>query len=66
MGTIERISTSILNIMTVSIWMRKDDVNIFNITKGLHVGFWFRDPNKEDVVQVQVSTEEYKKLVEKL
>ena len=52
--------------MTVSIWMRKEDVNTFSITKGLHVGFWFRDPNREDVVQVQISTEEYKKLVEQL
>ena len=52
--------------MTVSIWMRKEDVNVFNITKGLHVGFWFRDPDQEDVVQVQISTEDYKKLVEQL
>ena len=35
--------------MTVSIWMRKNDVNVFNITKGLHVGFWFRDPGQDDV-----------------
>jgi hypothetical protein len=52
--------------MTVSIWMRKEDVNTFSITKGLHVGFWFRDPDQEDVVQVQISTEDYKKLVEQL
>ena len=45
--------------MTVSIWMRKNDVNVFNITKGLHVGFWFRDPGQDDVVQVQISTKEY-------
>ena len=52
--------------MTVSIWMRKDDVNIFNITKGRHVGFWFRDPGHEDVVQIQLSTKEYKNLIEQL
>ena len=52
--------------MTVSIWMRKEHVNTFSITKGLHVGFWFRDPGQEGVVQVQISTEEYKKLVEQL
>ncbi len=52
--------------MTVSIFMRKDDVNVFNITKGLHTGFWFRDPGHEDVVQVQISTEEYKNLIDKL
>ena len=52
--------------MTVSIWMRKEHVNTFSITKGLHVGFWFRDPGQADVVQVQISTEEYKKLVEQL
>ena len=46
--------------------MRKEDVNTFSITKGLHVGFWFRDPDQEDVVQVQISTEDYKKLVEQL
>ena len=52
--------------MTVSIWIRKDDVNTFSITKGLHVGFWFRDPNRDDVVQVQISTKEYKNLIDKL
>ena len=46
--------------------MRKEHVNTFSITKGLHVGFWLRDPGHEDVVQVQVSTDEYKKLLEQL
>ena len=52
--------------MTVSIWIRKEHVNTFSITKGLHTGFWFRDPGYEDVVQVQISTEEYKNLIDKL
>jgi hypothetical protein len=52
--------------MTVSIWIRKDHINTFSITKGLHVGFWTRDPGLEDVVQVQISIEEYKKLIEQL
>jgi len=52
--------------MRINIWIRKEDVSVFNITKGLHVGFWLRDPGHEDVVQVQVSTDEYKKLLEQL
>ena len=52
--------------MTVSIWIRKDDVNTFSITKGLHVGFWFKDTGQDDVVQVEISTKEYKNLIEQL
>ena len=52
--------------MTVSIWMRKNDVNVFNITKGRHVGFWLRDPGQEDVVQVHLPINEYKNLIEQL
>tara|TARA_R110000796_G_scaffold139757_1_gene255875 strand:- start:69 stop:227 length:159 start_codon:yes stop_codon:yes gene_type:complete len=52
--------------MTVSIWMRKEHVNTFSITKGLHVGFWTSDPGREDVVQVQISIQDYKNLTDKL
>jgi hypothetical protein len=55
-----------LDSMTVSIWMRKNDVNVFNITKGRHVGFWLRDPGQEDVVQVHLPINEYKNLIEQL
>jgi len=52
--------------MTVSIWMRKDDVNIFNITKGLHVGFWFKEPDRQDVVQISITKDEYQYLIDNL
>jgi hypothetical protein len=52
--------------MKVNVWVRKNDVKTFNITKGRHVGFWFRDPGYEDVVQVNISTDEFQYLLDQM
>ena len=46
--------------MKVNIWIRKEDVSVFNITKGLHVGYWLTEPkNKKDMVQVSITPDEF-------
>ena len=46
--------------MKINIWIRKEDVSVFNITKGLHVGYWLTEPkNKKDMVQVSITPDEF-------
>ena len=46
--------------MKVNIWIRKEDVSVFNITKGLHVGYWLTEPkNKKGMVQVSITPDEF-------
>jgi len=46
--------------MRINIWIRKEDVSVFNITKGLHVGYWLTEPkNKKDMVQVSITPDEF-------
>lgn len=45
--------------MKVNIWIRKEDVSVFSITKGLHVGYWLSKPDKNDVVQISITPDEF-------
>ena len=45
--------------MNVNIWIRKEDVSVFSITKGLHVWYWLSKPDKNDVVQISITPDEF-------